>query len=366
MLWQLIFKLVNGNFLITAILMASTVVLFIVFCDSGDFGLFGPATIAGMLFPVFLTISKISTRFNNSGNLVLMLDLFLEILLMVISMINGILCAEKKSAIKVILSVSSGMMFFYTFGTVIGSSVLYVTRIEGGFVKTVFLLGAVVYLTLFFIGALSDYFKDTELEHKEVNKKGYSYTLMLCHYRKGYDGNVVYNPLGKSAFNDIKKILKESGKVLKSKRNKDSFYFEGIFDSLQSVARLNTFLSFFKHKLTISNYSINSEIEDKNWNLADDEYRFGYYLTISRMLSEKPNEDLAYAPLIKNDSELIKETLEDCGEVLITEERDHYTFFKGYFDLLEYLESFDDVFDPSSKLYYDLTITDMDHDELSS
>ena len=65
--------------LIAAILMIVFVGVFTYFFlvndHGGNFAFFGPAVVAGMLFPVALSIAVNSSRFNNYGNLILMLVL---------------------------------------------------------------------------------------------------------------------------------------------------------------------------------------------------------------------------------------------------------------------------------------------------
>ena len=118
--------------LIAAILMIVFVGVFTYFFlvndHGGNFAFFGPAVVAGMLFPVSLSIAVNSSRFNNYGNLILMLVLFLEIILLILAVLNGIAYTRKASLSWVILFIVSGFLFYYTFGTVIGSSVLYFTR----------------------------------------------------------------------------------------------------------------------------------------------------------------------------------------------------------------------------------------------
>ncbi len=159
MLWQLIFKLINGSFLITAILMVViTVVFFILFVsngDGGDFGSEAPATVAGMLFPVSLATSINSSRFNTSGNTVLMLVLFLEIILMLLHILNSVVYARERRISKVTLFVIFGTLFYYTFGTIIGSSVLYFTKDKATFARVVWFVAGGIFLTLLFSGALT-------------------------------------------------------------------------------------------------------------------------------------------------------------------------------------------------------------------
>ncbi len=158
MLWQLIFKLVSGNFLITAIIMVVIVGIFTYFFYSygcgGDFGSVAPATVAGMLFPVSLAVSINSSRFNASGNTVLMLVLFLEVILLILNIVNGVLYTREKGISKVISFVAVATLFYYTFGTVIGSSVLYFTRDKTTFARVVWFVAGGIFLMLLFSGSL--------------------------------------------------------------------------------------------------------------------------------------------------------------------------------------------------------------------
>ena len=156
-MWQLIFRLINGNMLIAAILMIVFVgvftYFFIVNDHGGNFAFFGPAVVAGMLFPVALSIAVNSSRFNNYGNLILMLVLFLEIILLILAVLNGIAYTRKASLSWVILFIVSGFLFYYTFGTVIGSSVLYFTKDKVTFVRVVWFVAGGLLLGLLFSGA---------------------------------------------------------------------------------------------------------------------------------------------------------------------------------------------------------------------
>ena len=151
-MWQLIFRLINGNMLIAAILMIVFVGVFTYFFlvndHGGNFAFFGPAVVAGMLFPVALSIDVNSSRFNNYGNLILMLVLFLEIILLILAVLNGIAYTRKASLSWVILFIVSGFLFYYTFGTVIGSSVLYFTKDKVTFVGVVWFVAGGLLLGL--------------------------------------------------------------------------------------------------------------------------------------------------------------------------------------------------------------------------
>ena len=159
MLWQLIFKLIGGNFLITAIIMVAIVGIFTYFFYSygcgGDFGSVAPATVAGMLFPVSLAVSINSSRFNASGNTVLMLVLFLEVLLMILNTVNGVFYTREKGISKRISFVAVATLFYYTFGTVIGSSVLYFTRDKTTFTRVIWFVAIGIFLMLLFSGTLT-------------------------------------------------------------------------------------------------------------------------------------------------------------------------------------------------------------------
>ena len=114
-----------------------------------------PATVAGMLFPVSLAVSINSSRFNASGNTVLMLVLFLEVILLILNTVNGVFYTREKGISKRISFVAAATLFYYTFGTVIGSSVLYFTRDKTTFARVIWFVASGIFLTLLFSGSLT-------------------------------------------------------------------------------------------------------------------------------------------------------------------------------------------------------------------
>ena len=184
-----------------------------------------------------------------------------------------------------------------------------------------------------------------------------SYSYIMVIRTLNSDGSD-YDPMEQDDYENLIDQLERFGTVLTAVQKEHSTLIEGVFDGLSNVYLLTDNLMFYEYYLRISDFTSDVELEDEDFRSRPDE-GYSYYLSLCRS-SESPDGDVIHTPIGEHDHEIFKDLLEGMGDLRVAEEREEYSFFRGYFDDLYNLDVLLDIcnINPSDPINYDLIIED--------
>lgn len=185
-----------------------------------------------------------------------------------------------------------------------------------------------------------------------------SYSYIMVIRALNSDGSD-YDPMEQDDYENLINRLERYGTVLTAVQKEHSTLIEGVFDSLSNIWLLEDDLAFYEFYIRISDFTSDVELEDEDSRSRPDE-GYSYYLSLCRS-SESPDGDVIHTPIGEQDHEIFKDLLEGMGDLRVAEEREEYSFFRGYFDDLYDLDVLLYI-NPSDPINYDLIIEDFNFD----